>query len=140
MDNFVREAHKLKSHEKPGYTKPLPRPGLRPVLRQAGRGVSFRIGRYGWAESKKAAIDTSVRGVIYSMISCRVRRTAIFCSPRPPFLDIRIGLSGHFRSVCGHYTAMSAIARSPAPFRPARRYPVPLSRAVCLKKIAPPIG
>lgn len=47
---------------------------------------------------------------------------------------------GHFRSVSGHFPAMSAIGSSPAPFRPARRYSVPLSRAVCLKKIAPPIG
>lgn len=35
---------------------------------------------------------------------------------------------------------MSAIVQSPAPFRPACHYPVPLSRVVCLKKIAPPIG
>lgn len=44
---------------------------------------------------------------------------------------------GHFRTVCGHCPAMSAIARSPAPFRLACRYSVPLSRVVCLKENRP---
>lgn len=85
-----------------------------------------------------------MRGTIGSMISCRASGVVIQSVPSAflghsnrffgilsyshafsPFFRTFCPILGHFRHVSGHYPTMSAIDRSPAPFRPAYRYPVP---------------
>lgn len=138
MDNFVREAHKLKSHKKPGYTKSLPRPALRPVPRQARRGVFTSVDTAGREASRGEAGLIEIYGawddLLDGFVPCvgrryQIRPVRLFRTFRP--------IRGHFRPVSGHSPTMSEIARSHAPFRPACRYLVPLSRAVGLKKNRP---
>ena len=106
----------------------------RPVPRQARRGVSFCVGRYGWAGSKQGgAIDISVRWAIRLMVSCRACDNVRFVRP---YLAVFGFVSGHFVLLADIFTPFPDIIRRcpQLPDRPRRsvllaaipcRYPVP---------------
>ena len=74
-----------------------------------------------------------MREAIYSMISCRASGDDIRFIP--------FAFSGHFALFADIFAPFPDIVRR-CPQLPVRAVPscLPLSRAVCLKKIAPPIG
>lgn len=115
---------------------PSSRSSPRSPTRRAGRFFSRRSIRLGGKQAESITINALGDWIDDCLPSVGRRYPA-----RPVRLFRTFyPISGHFRPVSGHCPSVSAIARSSAPFRSACRYPVPLSRAVCLKKIAPPIG
>lgn len=104
-----------------GQVKSPSRPSPRPSTSVAGRFLLCRSIRLGGKQV--TAIDVSVRGAV------------IFGQSRSPFPDILPYLrtfSRHFRALSGdvhNYLIVRAVLSC-----------LPLSRAVRLKKIAPPIG
>lgn len=112
-------------------------PLLIPFLDKRDGAFSFLCRSIRLGGKQTAAIDASVREAINQMISCRAwgEDTKILDPSRSPFPDI----SSYLRTFPPRFRTLSGDVRNYSIIRAVPSC-LPLSRAVCLKKIAPPIG